>query len=348
MEIEITDQATNDWIALQEAVQWGTSGVQYQVHHLEEGLKGFKNPRFVSFREQGLLVGGMLFTEKRFSLKGQEIPAFYLGMIAINPTFQGKGIGMQLTSMVKNHLLQKIREERKGKGILYAFVENKNERSLNILHKSGYRVLGQFRARIFGRTFTRKDPRVFLARPEQKVELASLLSKQYADHALVDFSTLFNFGGQDHPLKYFLLMEKGKILAGASIFPQTWTFTHIPGIEGILATHILPHIPILKRLFNPHYHHFLRIGHIYIRPNYEKEFFQLMTALIHREGTHSAILEFDEQCPVYQRMNSQGKFGLLDSLNHTKVSIMGFFEGFSEEERLGFCNRPFHIGIHDI
>ena len=77
---------------------------------------------------------------------------------------------------------------------------------------------------------------------------------------------------------------------------------------------LVPHIPIINKLFNPKKFEFLAFEGIYCKKGYEDTLHELFNGLLAKNGLKSALMWFGDNSDMYEQLNSYGKLGFLNKL----------------------------------
>jgi hypothetical protein len=335
--IQELTQFTPEVIRFIETVRWGTQGVLYTLKDYASTLGKVPSPLLILLRKHGELIGIRMLFQKNSRYGSKSIQVLYHGFSAVKAEEQGKGYG----KILARYGLSRQRELLGRRGLVYAYVEDGNERNLNLLRGLSYTRIGQFHATMFGRLSPKDSPRVYRLHPEQEMLMCQLLGNLYADHTLADFD--ISLLASD----YWVLIDRGEIMAGVQVDPQRWQIQEIPGPGGFLAQRILPHLPVLKKLFDPHDFRFLKLGNVYFQQGHADAAIELIETLLARYNMKAAMMYWDKRSPVYQQLATGGGFGLLNKLAETPVNVLGYFQGFHGNEIVDFCRHPMVISPLD-
>ncbi|MEL6852682.1 MAG: hypothetical protein AAFP92_29505, partial [Bacteroidota bacterium] len=108
--------------------------------------------------------------------------------------------------------------------------------------------------------------------------------------------------------------ENGEIVAGVQVRVRQWTVQELPGREGKLMLHVLPHIPILRRVFNPRAFRFGGFDGLYVKKGHENILPDLFEGVLAAERLHSAMLWLDDQTALFHLIDQLPGMGLLSPL----------------------------------
>jgi hypothetical protein len=229
------------------------------------------------------------------------------------------------------------------RAIGYAYVESENQRSLQICSAFGFQKVRSFRTLPFSRFFPKKDSGLSKIKPEEQEEALQAVSRYYEDHNLFFPDHLFH---GDH---YYVLKRGGKMVAGLRVMPVNWVINHLPGFSGKLTLHLVPHLPLLSRLFNPQDFKFAAFEGLFSLPGHEAEVFTLMESVLADLKLHTGMLWLDDESEMYRFFLNSGQLGLLHQLEKpSPVNILIRF-GESESETVAdYQNAPAYISALDM
>lgn len=280
--IEYEKTCSKDFLKIIEETSWGTKDTLYTMHNLEDELNSLGEVYYVTLKDCGIPSAVCALNKKRVSIDG-ECDASYLFLVSVVKSKQGKGLGTRLVSKVAEYFLARLN----GRGIIYAYVEEDNIHSEKMFGKNSFIKLGGFEVPIFSRLNPRKNDDVIKLINGDREKVLDILKNQYGTHVLTDFNQSLEYEN------YYIYREKDEILAGAQIKKFTWTFTNLPGISGRIMLSVLPHMPIINKVFDPKNYTFLKLGNIYVKEGYEAKLTALIQALLFKHKLHMAMVYID-------------------------------------------------------
>jgi len=334
----LTDKtSTPEIVALEEKVKWGTSGTLYRLHDVAHDLALLPDPTYQSLYADGSLKAVFIQAKKTVGMGTFSCSARYQCLLAVNPGDTRRGLGKRILGESKNFALKDIGK----RGIVYAYIEDGNERSKKIFNALGYRRIGGYASHAFSRTFPKDNENVFTADKDERIIISGLLKKLYADHILTEFDKSV------HESDYYIYKDGTGIIAGLQVVPQHWTLLELPGVSGKFFVNLMPRIPGLRMLLDPPGFRCLRISNVYIRDGRESEFFSLVSAVLAQNKLHNAVVQWDQSSPVAKRIAAAGSYGFFGSMSVTSASVMAVFKNFSDNEIEEICKRPVSISPLD-
>ena len=336
--IEETDRLPAEAIALIDKTVWGTQGALYTIPNFHNQFLTVPNVHYLLLKESGRLVGLRAAIEKEVRWEDQTYPAFYHTLFIMDPAVRGRGYGKELAKATVDRFAPRLH----SKGLLYAYTEAGNLRSSVIKNTQGYQAIGRFHATAFSRAFPKASPRVTRLPAGEIAAMGDRLARLYQDHALSDLPRSLR------PSDYYVVMEGSRILAGIQIKRQVWQIKALEGVGGVLALHAIPHIPILRDLFNPRAFEFLGISNFYVEPERAEVFYELLETVLTLQKLKTGIAFLDKRSPVYQTIARAGSFGIMKALIETEVEVTGYFVGLSQEDVAPLQRLPLVISPFDL
>jgi hypothetical protein len=364
LEVKVTDQA-NDGIIniLDHAVQGSEGGLRFSLQNIRERIKAYKDSiRFISLYKKNKITGTI---GACFRLSGQgalRYPTTYIRYLAFHTIYQtdiswrkrekemirpepGDDTFKQKTLEIfsKPHLLGLPDVFEQDKHIMYAFVESMNERSKNLVHQAGYEYIRSFLTVAFSRFSPKADSRVDKLGPEDKEKMRSLLLDFYRGYSF--FSTDYSFFGNN----YYVLKEKGEIVAGVNAIPSKYKVYDIPGVWGWVIMKVLPKMPYFRRLFCPGEFRYLVFDSIYCKSGKEHLLADLFETTCASEGFNTGLTWLDDRSLLYDKIRTRVRMGALNRMLNAKPGLVyAKFINLNEEEREPFYNAPAYVSGFDF
>ena len=283
---------------------YGTKGPKYQHTGQEIKLANLKSPIFFTLKNKEEIIGFYCLCEREVRV-GKEIFLGYYGRyFAVDEHFQGNNYGTQLIKLSTEYLEFNC----KSQSILYAYVEENNTRSLNVFQNLGFDSISTLETIIFSRLYPKGNSNIYRLNP---TEISTILSKLESHNSTTILRTFENINYQDN---YFVIRDKGIIVAGLQANPTRWKIKEMEGFSGKILLKVLPHIPILKRLINPEKYDFLAIEGLFVEPGYEEYLYDLLEGVLHQFDMTSALIQLDSQSKFLRLFKKKRDLGLLNSL----------------------------------
>lgn len=321
-------------------------GMRYQHQKVEEKIYKIANPYFASIETRSALLGTCCFCKRTFTESDQTQTAFYIRYFSFKEAFRQQNV--QRRVLAKDG---KLRTDTKalldGVGLEmenlpfyhYAYVDPRNERSLNLCTEFGFQKVREYSSLVFNRLFPKRREFEILT---NKHYFLPELEKFYSNYSMFSLENL-----QDET-PYFVIKDKnGEILAGAQAKVEHWKILELPGNNGKQKLELFSKIPLLNRIINKDYH-FLALEGIYWKNGQEKKLEELFEGLLYYFQLNSCLLIADAESHVYQTLKSLD-LGLVAKINkevkgNVIVKSINQKEDFLEQ----LAQKPVYISITDV
>lgn len=336
--VTVSATASAQAVALLQQTTYGTSGPRYRHTDQETKVNRIISPYFFDLRVGNKVVGTYCLSRRLVQLPAGQVPAFYGRYLAIDPAHAGHGYGSRL----KAEAVRYVERTTALPYLFYSYIEAANSRSVRISEKEGFTSVAQLEALAFSRLYPRPDPRMSRLPAAEVGALRTKLDTAYRAYACVQFERVYE--GQN----YFVLRENGEIIAGVQANPVRWRIVQMPGLSGWLLLHVLPHLPVLKRLLNPHNYQFVALEAVYTKPGREQEIWPLLESVLAHFRYTSALLMLDVHAPLRQQLVGAGKLGLLNSLKkNIYTHVMVRSHGLTEHDIKQTPEQPLYTSAFD-
>lgn len=363
LEVRVSDHANEGILdILNHAVQGSEGGIRFSLQNIASRIAAYKDQiRFVSLYRKNRITGTV---GACFRISGQgalRFPSTYIRYLAFQSTYQSdinwrrreKAIikpesddsfkQKTLEIFSKPHILDLPDVFEKDKHLMYAFIESMNERSKNLVHQAGYEYIRSFLTVAFSRFTPKADSRVSKLREDEKPMMTDLLNEYYRDYAF--FSTDYAFYNNN----YYVLREKGEIIAGVCAIPTMYKVYDMPGVWGWMMTRILPDVPYFRRLFRPGEFRYLVFDAIYCQKGKEPLLADLFESTCATEGYHTGLTWIDDRSELYDKLRTEVKMGVLNRMLNAKPGLVYTkFVNLTEEEKNRFYDAPAYVSGFDF
>jgi len=176
----------------------------------------------------------------------------------------------------------------------------------------------------------------------ERTAMVERLYARYADHGLADFEYSLQ------PQHYFVLCQGSEIVAGVQAELQSWVIQELEGVGGKVALKILPHIPLVRGLFNPLDFKFLRFGNLFFKDNQAEKAHVLLESILAMHGVKTAMGFMDKKSPLYRAFRKAGSLGPLNALTETPVDVHAYFKEIPENDIHALQSLPLSISATDV
>jgi len=241
-EVSMEKPIGTDAIELLKQTSIGDNGPVYRHLDTEDHVKNLVNPAMIALRKNGNLLGMGIFCNVQVQVLQKHFNCFYVRYFAASPEIRGKGFMKKFGK----HAMSLIREGQEEKTIFYASVEKNNISSIKVIQEAGYKAIRNIKTLGFSRFFPKKSKNIRrVQNPVEKKTLLELLHGFYSGYSLVQFTKIF------HLNDYYIIEEKGEIVAGCQIHRVHWVIKKLAGLQGKLMVRLIPFLPLIRRIFNP-------------------------------------------------------------------------------------------------
>jgi RimJ/RimL family protein N-acetyltransferase len=322
-----------------DSIAWGNEGAIYEHKNTEEHIKLIKNPVLLAIFEGEKIRATAVFNMTTVTTNGENFNCNYIRYFASSKEIRGKGVMKKFSIKV----MELIREKEKEKTIYFACIEKANKSSYKVVESAGYHPLGTVKTVGFSRFFPKKEKKIAqITSNEEKAEVLSLLHKTYGNHTLTQFDSLFIKNN------YFVIREKGEIIAGCQYHRAHWVINNMKGFTGKIVMNIVPMIPVLNKLFNPKRFEFLAFEGLYFKPGYEKQLYSLFEGLLAKEKLKSSMFWLGKTCPILKKILTKGKLGMIHSfIKDSDVEIMAAYKNINETKIDKLKSKPIFASAFD-
>ena len=292
---------------------YGTRGPKYQHTGQEIKLANLKNPIFFTLKNKERVIGFYCLCEREIRVGKEHFLGYYGRYLAVDEHFQGNNYGR----LLKKVAIEYVEAKSTSPSIFYSYIEENNTRSLNISKALGFESISTLKTIIFSRLYPKKNTNI--SRLHQS-EIPTILSKLESQNSATILRSFENINYQDN---YFVIKEKGTIVAGFQANPVCWKIKEMEGISGKILLKVLPYIPILKRLINPEKYDFLAIEGLFVENGYDDYLYELLEGILHQFAMTSALIQLDSKSPFLKLFKEKGNLGLLNSMKKdVKTHVM--------------------------
>jgi hypothetical protein len=355
------DLPDEDFVDLLARTIWGTPGkTLYQHLDTRRRVRQLSHTHYLSLRKDGRTRAGMALCQRATRDGTQLSNALYIRYLSFAEQMRKKTGGkaasgarfaLRSASLIKNQMAQFFSHPDQlvtplpgtEKSYYYAYVESENERSLQICYSFGFQKIRSFRTLPFSRFFPKKSEWVKKAGPEDHNEILAAVNRQYENYEQYFTDHLFQ---DDH---YYILQKNGRMLAGVRAMPVNWVVQYLPGLSGRLTQNLVPHVPLLSRLYNPKDFRFAAIEGLFYLPGEEQALYTLLESTLAELQLNTALIWLDDESELYTTIKDSGKLGLLYYLEKpSPVNVLVRFPDPNPETLAAYQRMPAYISALDL
>lgn len=312
----------------------GTEGSLYQLLDTPFKIHDLDNPHFFYIERNNKALGTITICERNVSVGDDELSGRYIRYFAFDEIFRGNSEkAIKRNSLFDKHW-KKIFETgqlnesslEKISTFFWAFIDPQNFRSFRMNERFGFETIGQFQTTAFSRFNPKNSNRVCRLVNEERADVLNQINLFYKDFVFVSDAQLFKHDN------YFVLKDKGKIVAGVQANPTKFKIVSLPGIGGKIAINIFPKLPYLKRIMNPNEHKFLAAEGLFYLPGYENVIEELLSAVLYQQNHYSLLYWEDVKKPILRNLNLS----------------LGFLQKIKKDNHINIVFKPVNLSEHQL
>jgi RimJ/RimL family protein N-acetyltransferase len=295
--LSVSSQADPQTVSLLTQTLYGTDGIRYrqtgQAHRIEQ----LSDPLFFQlYNSHQTLIGLYCLDKRPVGFRGEPVQAYYGRYLAVSADQQGKGFGQ----LLKATAVEYVQARQSDPYLFYSYIEAKNTRSMAASYRAGFTSVAQLSTYLFRRFTPRPDRRVRPLLPAESALAHQLVADQYAQYGFQHFARI----NAQRP--FFVLEEEGRVVAGVQASPIQWELVHLPGQLGSLFRYVAPHVPGLRRFFNPASQLFLTLEGVCVAPGRADLLAPLLESVMSHYNIHTAMWQIDERDPLRSLLATSG------------------------------------------
>ena len=331
---------SDELIDLFDRTSWGENGALYEHKDTKQRLEQLDRPILLEVRNEKDLIGCCVMVGRTTYSGGKAYDTYFVRYLVANPAYRGQG----LMTTYAIHTMDSVRKGAAADTLFVGVVEKFNQKSYNLVQAVDYADVSTIRTMSYSRLFPKKDNRVKKVSTDlEKRKIRAALNKQYSRHSLFHQENIF------HENDYYYIVENEKIIAGAQLFPARWVINKLPGLHGKLIMNIMPHIPLLNKIFNPKNFTFLAFEGIIYQPADIQTLHQLFSHVLAIHDLKTALFWLDEKSQLFQSLERFKNLGLLQKMQAaSNATIMISFTDVEDKEKLEFIARPTYQSAFDF
>jgi hypothetical protein len=301
-------------------------------------------PFFVSLVRKSKVIATCCFCKRETNNLGVAGESYYVRYFTFHPSLRKLGDKYIERPQEDGVLRREIHSLLSGQHLeagsahfFYAYVDGGNIRSEAFVKSFGFEKVGSFVSLVFSRFNARLSKTVEKLSQEEWDDFKPQLRKFYSDHIMFTDENLFYKGN------YFVLREKGEIVAGMQANPEHWRVHDMPGKGGKVLMKLFPRLKFLSKIFHPDYR-FASIEGLYYKEGHEQRLTVLLEHVLAVNRVYSAVICVDPTSRLYPVMQSL-RLGLVSKLRKPKpVDVMMKSNGAD----LSGLKGPVYVSAFDV
>lgn len=291
-------------VKLLKAVTLGSNGARYKHRKIEKRIELLYKPLYLNLSIREKLIANVTFCRRDSD--------WYIRYFAFDQVFQSAKQGKRRKNKegkIKTQLrlfFDNALEDPEGPVQFYAYVDPKNQRSQLFSESLGFKTA----ATIATQTFSRLKPKnKNVEKLQDKNQIKDLINDEFNQRPF--FHPYQSFNGTP----FYVLKEKGEIVAFAKSHDAEWKIERLPGKYGTLLTRILPLIPVINKIIRPNSHKFTVIDSVWVKNQSAQYFEQLAEGILASEQHNVIHWWVDRKDETWKALSNSVKWGLIHKIN---------------------------------
>ncbi len=294
----------NDAIKLLKKSIYGTTGPKYIHTGQEIKIMNLKNVLFFRLVKDENTIGFYCLCKRTISLNEGTYDGYYGRYLAVDAAFQGKKYG----NLLKKVAVEYVEKNEEKPLAFYSYIEENNAKSLNISKRECFSSIATLKTTLFTRISPKVNERLEQIKVEEMESFRVILQQYFSKYSLLNLENI------NYQNNYFIIRNQGEIVAGLQANPVEWKIVDMEGFSGKILMNVLPHLPILKKIFNPNAYKFLAIEGVYLKSGFEHELYPLIEGVLSYFSIYSALFQLDSNDFLIEIFNKNGNLGILNSI----------------------------------
>ena len=205
-----------------------------------------------------------------------------------------------------------------------------------------FETIASIKTTAFSRFKLTRHDHITRLREDEESEVWSKIQKFYADYNCLTNVQLFKHNN------YFVLKDKGKIIAGIQANKVEWRIEAMPGLIGKFLVKTLPYLPFIRRIINPKKYQFLSTDGLFWEAGYEDQIRTLLEGVLFEKNCYSMLLWTDANDTKINTALKHSKLGILQKLKtDNAVNLVAKFNNVSEIDVAAMKNKTHYISGFD-
>lgn len=341
---------------LLEQTDYGTGGLTYRHGNVQEKIAILPHPYFITIEKSEDVMGTIALSRRYCRHRNAAYRSYYIRYFSFQKGLRrpnGHAADRQ-AAKPGNRIIRPLIDQLFATSdpadanavaeptVYYAYVEADNQRSYEMCTSFGFQPLRTMTTIPFSRAYPKAQSCVRLLQEEEQPQMLHRLEQYYQGYTLATFDRVF--AGKH----YYVWEQDGQILGGVQAYPISWRFQSLPGTMGWLSMHVVPHLPVLGRLFQPKNYRFAALEGLWIQPGHETLLPSLIEGALAHEQLKVGMFFVDKGGPQYSMVKGVKNLGLMYTLNgEVDSQIIGRFANPSSHDLEHFQQTPAYISAFD-
>jgi hypothetical protein len=326
VKIVLEESPNSEAIELLQKSVYGTNGPKYIHTGQEIKIVNLKNPLFIRLIKENKTIGFCCGCVRNFVQNGKNITGYYARYFAVQNNQQGKQYGKLLVKVG----ISFVEKNEQNPYVLYAYIEENNLKSLKASQYKGFNSIATLNTTLFTRIYPKINSRLERLKTSETNEMITLLEESFRNYFLKNFENI------NYQNNYFVIRKDGEIIAGLQANPVRWKIVEMNGFGGKILMNLLPHFPIMKKIFNPNAYEFLAIEGVYLKKGFEHELYPLIEGVLNHFSIYSALFQLDTNDSLNDIFKKNGNLGILNAMKKDfKTHVMVKSKGIEKLKNEG-------------
>lgn len=337
--LETTKTPNSSIIELIDKTYLGSRGAQYKLLDAPNRIHHLDHPQFYFIRRHEKVLGNITFCNRNKSGVSEN----YIRYFAFDQSVQAGKPGQNQLKKKPNRFKSLFKDlfERDAFDIAenfcyYAFVDQKNWKSMEMGTQFGFQSIGFFETRSFSRLKPKKRLSIRKLDNWEQKKYLDLLSNQYKN---------YNFF---HPVnidkgEVYGYFENEELICAACFYPTSWKIKSLPGKKGKYKIQMISRLPLLNRFFPDQKLNFLGLEGLFCK-NPER-INQFLESVLELRSKNVIMIWSDVKCEVMQQITPFMKYGPLARLSKQELAHIIVKHNLNTDI---YSSKPSYISAYDI
>lgn len=298
--INIAQHPHKHFVPLVEATTFGSDGLQYQRLSVQSQLDRFCEPVFFHAIAKDKLVGVYVLDKRNLLINGIPVRGYYRGILVVEPSFQGNGVGRSLTKAA----LAWLAEEAKTQPVVsYGCIDSSNKRSMNLLQSTGASIGTTLSMYMMYRQWPSINCKLDSMHTSHASSVHSLKQDLHKDYQVRDVS--------DSRLPGLVLQDANGVAICARVSTTSFRISNMGRMAAISTRLFVKPFSAARKRFDPDCFRYVSFSDVLIRPGCEKLWPRFVSTALARYECHFGAVYVNTHCRLFTQMQKAQPFARL-------------------------------------
>ncbi|MEO1247368.1 MAG: GNAT family N-acetyltransferase [Pseudomonadota bacterium] len=310
--IEVLPQPGAELIGLIESVPFGDEGLSYRRADVGRLLRNADRPVCFCARDEdsGAIRGSYVLTLSKALLDGRPVRSCYRGLLAVDETVRGTGVGRRLVDRAFDWLAEESRRDDSAL-LSWGLIEERNLASRRLLEARGAEELRFLQTQLVYRQWPRDSAAV--------IELDESQKHAYDAQRLSAAKGLALTAGSALPV--FGLMSGDELVAAARVGVQELDLGEGGRTARFLHRHAYSRFAVLGKRYNRRAFRYLSIHDPLVRAERGSAWREFLSALLARHELHMAMFTLDTESQAAETLDEAGVTGRFAKATRSRLAL---------------------------